>query len=430
MLAVAALVAVAVVIGWWAVLRRPCPPAGVSVRAPDGGGAAYYDRFANGPHYPNAFPLGIWLASARTSEEVRQDREAGINTYVGLSGDSKPEVAADGGMAVLLTADAADADANRHQGWLVSDEVDMWAGAGDAAWTGRRAGQGAVCDPPGAKCGFTVQRRLVDDVPRDGRLRFANYGKGVLFWATDADAKRFANDYQDVVAVDAYWYTDAALCQQFEGGRLLDPGSPKALGAGECHRGANYGKAVERVRQLVEPAGSKPVWGFVELGRPGPASPAITPAQVRAAVWQSIIHGARGIVYFNHSFAAECRSTHLLRDPCWAPIRQAVTDLNAQVTRLAGVLDSADVTGLVRADEGVNVLVKRAEDDLVVVAAGRGEQTDATMRSGCRWSGDVEVVDEQRTLRASDGSWTDRFANAEAVHVYRLPGAAADCGIG
>ena len=67
---------------------------------------------------------------------------------------------------------------------------------------------------------------------------------------------------------------------------------------GELRRHGQTGCAAWSAR-----AGSKPVWAVVELGHPFSESdwPTITPAQVRAAVWQSLIAGARGIVYFNHS---------------------------------------------------------------------------------------------------------------------------------
>ena len=49
----------------------------------------------------------------------------------------------------------------------------------------------------------------------------------------------------------------------------------------------------------------KPIWNFVEVGHPFTESnaPTITGPQIRAAVWHSIIAGARGIIYFNHTSA-------------------------------------------------------------------------------------------------------------------------------
>ena len=39
-------------------------------------------------------------------------------------------------------------------------------------------------------------------------MRYNNYGKGVMFWETNAQAARFVNDFQQVVSTDIYWFTD------------------------------------------------------------------------------------------------------------------------------------------------------------------------------------------------------------------------------
>ena len=45
----------------------------------------------------------------------------------------------------------------------------------------------------------------------------------------------------------------------------------------------------------------KPQWGFVEVGHPFTHGGTITPAEIRAPVWHTLIAGARGIKYFQHS---------------------------------------------------------------------------------------------------------------------------------
>ena len=67
---------------------------------------------------------------------------------------------------------------------------------------------------------------------------------------------------------------------------------------------ANDMEGVGHVRSQVQPWASMPVWNFVELGHPFPDDQGgtITTQQMRAAVWSSIINGARGIIYFVHNF--------------------------------------------------------------------------------------------------------------------------------
>ena len=102
-------------------------------------------------------------------------------------------------------------------------------------------------------------------------------------------------------------------------------GGRRELTDTECHRAANYGAQVRRVRGLVSPRGSKPVWTFVELGHPMSQDhwPRITPPQIRAAVWHSLIAGARGITYFNHSFGGRCQTQHAC---CGIPAMRACGD--------------------------------------------------------------------------------------------------------
>ena len=56
----------------------------------------------------------------------------------------------------------------------------------------------------------------------------------------------------------------------------------------------------------------QPQWGFVEVGKPftdnqNGGGDTITPAQARGAVWHTLIAGARGIIYFQHSFDGPAR---------------------------------------------------------------------------------------------------------------------------
>jgi hypothetical protein len=287
-----------------------------------------------------------------------------------------------------------------------------------------------VCIPKPDKCGYTVQETLRATFPQDHRLRYANYGKGVLFWQDDSFAARFVNEFQDVVSADAYWFTDEDVCGYKQGGDLL--GSMAQLPDDVCHLAANYGRTVDRMRGLVEPRGSRPVWAFVELGHPFTQEnwPTIRPAQVRAAVWSSLIHGARGIIYFNHSFAGPCKSQHILRDPCYGDVRAEVSRLDAQVTRLAPVLNGPTVEGALRVDGPVDAVTKYHDGSLYVLSGANtagGGSAAFTVR--CAADQQVTVLDESRTVRLRDGRFEDAFADGDAVHLYQVHGPLG-CGLG
>ena len=101
------------------------------------------------------------------------------------------------------------------------------------------------------------------------------------------------------------------------------------------------------MRSLVSPRGSKPIWNFVEVGHPFTENdaPTIQAAAIRAAVWHSLIAGARGILYFNHNFGGPCQSQHVLRDSCGAAVRPTVKAVNEQIKRLAPVLNAPFADG-------------------------------------------------------------------------------------
>ncbi|SDS52717.1 hypothetical protein SAMN04489743_0261 [Pseudarthrobacter equi] len=400
-------------------------PPGISLHPIDGG-TAYYGRFSPSlPDDPGFFPVGVWFESVLSDVDIATDRAAGLNTYVQLTDDSNVDLVKSNGLHAFPSTTKSGSS-----GFVISDEVDMWGGGGNSNWTGRTQGEGIICDPPDSACGYTIQESLKLQFPRQSLL-YANYGKGVTFHLKDSEAAQFVNQYQDVVSADNYWFTDPYICSPVEGGAVFAPG--RDLSDEECRTAAHYGWTVDRVRSLVQPAGSKPVWAFVEVGQPfsDPASPPISPAQVRAAVWSSLIHGARGIVYFNHNFGGTCLSQHVLRDECGGDVRPAVTAVNHLITSLAPALNAPSITGLITSGTpGVDMLVKASGGHLYLMAAStRNERRDVAFSLACGSPEQVTVLDEGRTISMSGKTFTDTFDDANAVHVYRFDGGSS-CNLG
>src|SRR5262249_34524568 len=205
-------------------------------------------------------------------------------------------------------------------GWELFDEIDM---------------------QQGPERGYTTLNNILARLPNDSRMRYNNYGKGVMFWETDSQAERLVNDFQHVVSADVYWFTVHNVSGRSEGGKLLNGGNP--LTPAQTRRAANYGYTIDRMRALAK--NHRPIWSFVEVGWPFTETEAqgarsIEPAEVRAAVWHSIIAGARGILYFNHSFGGPHPSYHCLRQPPYAAVRAAVKSTNHLITQLAPVLNA------------------------------------------------------------------------------------------
>jgi hypothetical protein len=387
----------------------PAPTATLSASLkPVDGGPRYYARFPNSlPSDPSYFPIGVWLESVLSPADVDADQRAGLNLYVGLTSDSDLPLIARSGMKVIAQQedwldDAHAPGSEAIAGWLLADEIDMQMSP---------------------RKGVATLRSLREAIPAgDGRLRYSNFGKGVTFWNTDAQAARYVNGNQDVVSADNYWFTDRDLCGASEGGELLATGG-KRLRPLQCHLAANYGRTVDRVRDLVRPARSRPVWVFVEVGHPSAESswPSMNPAEVSAAVWSGIIHGARGVVYFNHSFGGRAQTQHALREPAYAAVRTQVESTNGRIRRLAPVLNAPFVERFASTAAAVDAMTKRSGGRLYVFAGSRANQMQhATFRVPCAGDARVSVLDEGRTLRLNNGSFVDSFADGNAVHIYRI----------
>jgi hypothetical protein len=390
--------------------RRPesdRTPADMDLSAVDG---TYPARFMNDPAF---FPRGVWLETVTDPAQVAMDRSFGLNLYVGLAHDDHTDLDAieDDGMHLLVQADEWSGDPRvAHpavDGWMVYDEADVTYGPGWDDWSGATGWN--TCEPvqdEGGQCGYTVMQHFSDLIPADA-LRHANYGKGVLEFESDEEAEVFVNGgFQDVVSADEYAFTH-----------------PDA-GDGE-RRGASYGEAVRAIRALDRRDGERqPVWGFVELGHPFTegSAPTISAPQVRSAVWHSIIAGARGIVYFNHSFAGPCPTDSVLREECDPDVNRAVTEVNAQIADLAPVLNAPFADGYVTARGPVAVMAKAGADGAWYVFAGADTAGDAggDVTFGVAAGSRVEVLFEDRTLAVQDGEFVDSFADGNAVHIYRV----------
>lgn len=321
------------------------------------------------PKSDGFFPLGVWFATAVEPADIQRDKEMGLNTYVELTAGSDVDAVRSAGMIAFTSSTVPEAS-----GFVLPDEVDMWGRGGNANWTGNSPGEGNICDPAEQACGFTILEEL-GKKKSPGQIDYVNFGKGVTFWEPTETAAQFVSDFGDIVSADNYWFTDTNICRASEGGTLLP--EQRDLSTEECRKASNYGWTIDRVRNLVRPQGSKPVWAFVEVGHPAgeEQSPTIKPEQIEAAVWSSIIHGARGVVYFNHSFGGSCASHNVLRD-CGDEPRATVTALNERISELAPVLNAPTVESGVSVTGNVDALVKLKDKKLYILltATSSGSQ--------------------------------------------------------
>lgn len=376
-------------------------PAGVTLKDPDGG-VNYWGKFT-GPTFPtdpSFFPVGVWYEGTSTTDQVTFDKATGLNTYMRLITDSRLDLIRAGGMFACLHPDDLSM-ANRGTettSYMTEDEPDMIPG-----WWGA----------PSAQQMTDEQNRLAG-LPKDGRPVYANVGLGILS-ADDSntDAQKYVR-LHDFISADQYFYTE----DTYEMCRTIGQGTNR-LTDEQARRGRNYGIVVERMRGFM--GYTKPVWGFVEAGAPSSSTAIeITPAQVRAAIWHCIIGGARGILFFNHSFSGSFQTQHVLRDAHYAPIRAQVQAETALIRQVASALNGQDAVGLVTASSGVKAAAKWNGGAPVIIAGN----TDHTARPGTftlagSWSS-VTVLGEGRTIPVTDGQFTDQFGDETTIHLYQV----------
>jgi hypothetical protein len=429
------------------------------------GGASYYARFSHGlPTGKSYFPIGAWLRTADSQADVDAYADFGVNLLVGVEApeSTDEELIRRAGMRTLIQADERTRFNNvgsENAGWLTSDEVDMTHGPGS---------------------GYTQLTSILAGLPQDGRVRYANFGQGVLLWETETEAARFVNEFQQIVSSDLYWFTvpwasTTAPSWLPEHGQTI----PQAT----IRRAANYGYQIDYVRHLDSLDGKRqPVWAFVELGWPFSESASqggrrIQPAELRAAVWQSIIAGARGIIYFDHNFGPGTPDSTILGQG-YGDNRAMGKSVNAQIKSLAPVLNSPTVTSGWSQGPGTTAMVKWAESgkaakkrckskgkkgakeakkckkakgkkaskkqackskkgkkckkgkkkgQLYLFAGSAGSSVEGRFSLPCVGNADAAVVGENRTVPVRNGSFSDRFADGNAIHIYRID---ARCGTG
>ena len=384
----------------------------VRLRTVDGG-AGYYGGFSNPlPASRAYFPIAVWSEYVYERSQVVQDRKVGLNTYVVLTSDSNLRVVRANGMRAFVQAE----ERGRFEpqpgaetaAWELSDEIDMRLSPAE---------------------GLAELRRIESTLPDDNRLRYNNFGKGVMFWESDDDARRYVNSV-DLPSTDVYWFTDPSVCDASEGGEMFTGGS-RSLSDAECRRASNYGAVVARTRSLVSPAGSKPVWALIEVGHPFTEAdaPTISGSQIRAAVWHSLIAGARGIIYFNHSFGGRCTSQHVLREACGAAVRPIVAATNARLRSLAPVLNAPTLTSGFGHSRSTRALAKfHAGHFYIIAGSAENARSTSTFAIPCVGNAVVTVLDERRKIRMTKGRFRDAFATGNAVHLYRIDGG-SDCGL-
>jgi hypothetical protein len=249
----------------------------------------------------------------------------------------------------------------------------------------------------------------------DGRFIQTNFGNGVLgtFWARDTMDDHCA--LVDVTSVDKYAYTSPSVRFELNRSWNWPTGKPSQVAGA-------YGWQQDRMESFFRPVASKPNWVFIETARPflnEPGAETISLARITGATWNSIIHGASGVAYFQHNNNGlpGYGTYSVIECP---PERTAhITALNAQITRLAPVLNTQPY--IWSFGTGMETSLKAHGGFAYIFAmtdGGSGSRTFA-LPPGINGT-TVTVVDENRTIPVANRGFTDSFAAEHVCHIYRI----------
>ena len=451
----------------------PAGGSGVTFTPIDGGSNYFAAKSTASAWLDSHVLLGGWMEQPQSLTEVGDAVAMGENLYWSLAGQPGQNVVdynviRQGGMHVQ----AISSDLNTGSetvGWQGSDETDLDFGPGSGVYnnTTSLGTQGGSC-ATSTSCGYSAASFFYKGTltgvtgntslfyPIDGRESSQGFSKGVLFFETASQAAQFLQ-YSDILSADAYWLTDTSMAGNAMTACAIDASSSACgnwsgpgLTLAQTELPANYGWIIHRLANYQALNGaSKPIVADVETGCPGGGSNAgncATPPQSIAAAWQALIAGARGIIWFQHNMSGPCVDGRTLIDGS-SPASSmyscqqtpgvtlhdlvvAITAFDNEVQSLNGVLLSPTASGYVHTTGDVSTMAK-AYNGACYVFAGSGQVANppaanqsVTLSLTDGYSGPVTVYDEGRTVQATNGTFTDTFADANAVHVYEIPGSA------
>lgn len=382
------------------------------------GGNEYYKKFPDavrgGWADPSFFPIGLWWAQYSNDSEVKWDKSMGINTYVVTNPKANYKLLESNNMSWIGTQlPGQPRDSKIWVGDFLDDEVD---------------GRYSKTEGP------AYLKSIVDGLPDHNKVRYTNYTGMVISWLNNnpewaTAAERYTNEFSDAQSIDAYWFSSGQCdWEDPHGSAYLTPFTKEG-----CRSSQNYGRTVDSLRaQDAKDGKIQPAYNFIEnvdVAADGKSFNDLTPAQVKGAAINSIIHEARGLMWFNNSFGGKCATGNAIRQaqvnpnyPCKNTV-MAMGEVNNQIKKLAPVLNTQSYKWT--ASTNAETMLKYKDNNGYLFAMPKDT---ATTNSKITFSLPAElkektitVVDENRTIAPNaDGTFTDNFASKDSYHIYKI----------
>jgi hypothetical protein len=363
------------------------------VELPWYGGSGYFRPWKNGPPAsPDFWMRSVWM---QNPTNVARYRAVGVNFYTGLwegptedqlaalTESSMPAICEQAGVWASHVADST------MRGWLQPDQPDGAQEQGDGTY--------GPCMAPSDLLAL-YQDKVAHDATRPVYLEL---GLGIVDpdWEGRGSCAGHPEQYDEYV----------------NGGDMLGsviypihskrPLEDVAIG-------------IDRLRAASHD--QKPVIAVIEASAvDGVNRP--TPAQLRAEIWMSVVHGAAGIEYYCHRIQPTVLETDCLDDAATAA---ELARNNQLLNDLAPALDTPPLASWVKVSSSpaarIDTLLKRYDGHVYLFAVEMQESSTTVtfqLRNGSVAS--VEVLGEGRTIAVSAGEFSDTF-QSYGVHLYRL----------
>jgi len=364
-------------------------------------------RWPNGmPDDPSYFPLSVWLQNPGDAQKYK---DIGINLYIALwKGPTEEHLRQLKQADMQLMCELNDVarknlDNKLIVAWLHKDEPD------NAQPLGK--GKYGPCIEPEKIIEHYNEMKKIDST----RPVHINLGVGVAYHASRGRGSKCGGD--------TMMYREYCKGADQAGYDIYPVAGPPSMRAKDQLRYVPYG--IDNLRRWTD--NKKDIWMAIETARIREHGSTPQPYQVEAEVWMAIIHGAKGITYFCHSFYPKANPDALLDNPV---ISVAIGKLNARIKSMAPVINSPTIEGAVTFQrrpygQTVDLMVKKYQGAYYIFAVEKfGERFTANfvINEKIITGKTVDVLDEERQLSISNGQFSDDFLQKSGydVHIYKI----------
>lgn len=374
-------------------------------------------------------PIMSWAQTAKRPEHMKLLRSLGFNTINSSHGADVCEAAASVGMYAISHFSDADkkyAGNPRLLAWIHRDEPDMPEKNKTIATPDAIEGE----KDPKAKAGFTPKEPPAVTAERYQQIKQLDKSRPVLLTFTGHFFSKVRTHYTAQQQAALYpQYVKVADVLGFDIYPVYGHGTPGKLN-----------QPAEATAELVKMGGNRPVYAWIEANKGSrwmtyEKQPDVLPEYTRYQIWSVLINGATGYGYFTHAWRPSFSE--------FAPneaMRAEMLRVNSQVTRLAPAILAPAAKNKVEMNMSDNLGCRfkatSYQGDIFIFAqnADLGENADKLKQfepisprtgtatfsvAGLKAGTKIEVVDEDRTITAENGKFTDEFGPL-AEHIYKI----------